>query len=136
MKIFIACSKYFYSEIRRVVVILEEMGHEVSYPNSYDEPFAEERFREMGEEEHIEWKSGMMRKDRENLKPQDAALVLNLEKNGIPNYIGGATFLEVYMAWDLGKKIFFYNQLPDCSFTDELVGINPVVINGELGLVR
>ena len=136
MKVFIACSKHFYSEIGRVVGVLEGMGHEVVYPNSYDDPFAEERFKKMSKEEHVEWKTMMMRKDRENIEPNDAILVLNFEKNGIPNYIGGATFLEVYMMWEMGKKIFFYNSLPSCSFSDELIGINPVVINGELGLVR
>ena len=136
MKIFIACSKYFYSEIKRVAGILEEMGHEVSYPNSYDDPFAEERIKSMDTEEHIKWKGIMMAKDKENIAPVDAVLVLNFEKRGLPNYIGGATFLEVYKAWEFGKKIFFYNDLPNCSFTDELIGINPVILNGELGLVR
>ena len=135
MKIFIACSKHFYSEIKRVARVLGDMGHEVSYPNSYDDPFAEERFKAVSSEEHVRWKGMMMAKDKENIEPVDAVLVLNLEKRGIPNYIGGATFLEVYKAWEMGKKIFFYNDLPNCSFTDELVGINPVVINGELGLI-
>ena len=75
MKIFIACSKYFYSEIKRVAGVLEEAGHEVSYPNSYDEPFAEERFREMSAEDHRKWKASMMRKGRENIEPVDAVLV-------------------------------------------------------------
>jgi hypothetical protein len=136
MKIFIACSKYFYSDIERVAGILKAAGHEFAYANSYDEPMCEERFRSMGKEEHVRWKAGMMRKDRENIEPNDAVLVLNFEKKGISNYIGGVTFLEVYMAWDLGKKIFFYNDLPNCSFKDELIGIDPVVINGDLGLVR
>ncbi len=136
MKVFIACSKYFYSEIKRVAEILEEAGHEVSYPNSYDDPFAEERFKAMDAKEHIKWKGMMMAKDKENIEPVEAVLVLNLKKKGIPNYIGGATFLEVYKAWEMRKKIFFYNELPNCSFTDELIGINPLVINGELELVR
>ncbi len=136
MKIFIACSKYFYGEIKRVVDVLERLGHEVSYPNSYDDPFAEERFKEMSSEEHIAWKGMMLARDKENIEPVDAVLVLNFEKKSIPNYIGGATFLEIYKAWELKKKIFFYNELPNCSFTDELIGINPVVINGKLGLVR
>ena len=41
----------------------------------------------------------------------------------------------VVKAWEFEKKIFFYNPLPDCSFTDELKGINPRVIHGDLGLV-
>jgi hypothetical protein len=74
----------------------------------------------------------MMKKDEENITPQDAVLVLNLKKKGIKNYIGGATFLEVYMAWRMNKKIFFYNPLPNCSFTDELVGMTPIILNGDL----
>jgi hypothetical protein len=137
MKIFIACSKHFYSEVERVAKALETIGHEVSYPNNYfGEQMKEERLKVESMNERIKFKSEMMKKDRKNIEPQDAILVLNFEKKGISNYIGGATFLEVYMAWELGKKIFFYNDLPNCSFTDELVGINPVVINGELGLVR
>jgi hypothetical protein len=136
MKIFIACSKHFYSEIQMLAGILHNWGHEVSYPNSYDDPFAEERLKSMNDEEHQRWKAKMMAKDYENIAPQDAILVLNLEKKGIPNYIGGATFLEIYKAWELGKKIFFYNPLPNCCFTDELRGINPTVINGNLELVQ
>ncbi|MDH3353101.1 MAG: hypothetical protein OEL87_01515 [Nanoarchaeota archaeon] len=136
MKIFIACSKHFYSDIKRVANVLTNSGHEVSYPNSYDDPFAEEKFKAMSPEEHIKWKGMMLSRDKENIEPVDAILVLNFEKKGIPNYIGGATFLEVYKAWELKKKIFFYNQLPKCSFTDELTAINPVIINGDLELIK
>ena len=136
MKIFIACSKYFYPEIKRVARILQGAGHQVSYPNSYDDPFAEERLKAIGMEDHVKWKSMMMWRDDENIEPQDAILVLNFEKKGIPNYIGGATFLEVYTAWKMRKKIFFYNPLPNCSFSDELKGINPVVINGKLEKIK
>ncbi len=136
MKIFIACSKHFYDRIKEVVDVLENGGHEVSYPNSYDDPFMEERLKAMDKDEHIRWKAIMMAKDKENIEPQDAILVLNFEKKGISNYVGGATFLEIYKAWEMGKKIFFYNALPNCSFTDELKGINPVVISGDLEMIR
>ncbi|MBU2577054.1 MAG: hypothetical protein KKF50_05005 [Nanoarchaeota archaeon] len=136
MKIFIACSKHFYSEIEHVARILQGAGHEVSYPNSYGDPFAEERLKNLGAEDHVKWRSMMMWIDEDNIDPQDAILVLNFEKKGIPNYIGGATFLEIYIAWKMGKKIFFYNPLPNCSFTDELKGISPMIINGNLGLIR
>ena len=132
MKILICCSKYFYKDIGRVKGLLESVGHEISLPNSYDEPFMEEKLKGVSAEEHVEWKAMMMRRDEPNIEPQDAILVLNFEKNGIPNYIGGATFLEIYTAWKMGKKIFFYNPLPNCSFTDELKGINPLIINGNL----
>ena len=132
MKIMILCSKHFYNKIPEIKKILEKRGHKLKMPNSFDEPFAEERIKIMSKEEHIKWKSDMMKKDEENITPQDAVLVLNLKKKGIKNYIGGATFLEVYMAWRMNKKIFFYNPLPNCSFTDELVGMTPIILNGDL----
>jgi hypothetical protein len=136
MKILVVCSKHFYSKIGEIALFLEKNGHEISYPNSYDEPFAEERFKAMSATEHVEWKGRMMAKDEENIEPQDAILVLNFKKKGIPNYIGGATFLEIYTAWKMNKKIFFYNPLPNCSFTDELKGINPIMINGNLEEIK
>jgi len=136
MKIFIACSKHFYSEIEEIAEVLQKAGHEVSYPNSYGDPFAEDKLKALGPEDHVKWKSMMMWRDEDNIEPQDAILVLNFEKKGIPNYIGGATFLEIYAAWKMRKKIFFYNPLPNCSFSDELKGINPEIINGNLEMIR
>jgi len=135
MKIMILCSKHFYDRIPKIKEELEKTGHKLKMPNSYDKPFKEEEMKKLSKEGHIKWKSEMMRKDEINIKPQDAVLVLNFEKKGIPNYIGGATFLEIYTAWKLNKKIFFYNALPKCSFTDELIGINPTIINKDLDLI-
>lgn len=135
MKIFIACSKHFYDKVSEIKDYLEQGGHEVSMPNSYDEPLKEERMKQKGLEEHVKWKSEMLRKDRPNLEPNDAILVLNFEKNGQKNYVGGATFLEIYKAWELGKKIFLYNPIPDNIFRDELIGINPIVLNGDLSRI-
>lgn len=128
----VLCSKHFYDKIPPIRNFLESKGHLLKMPNSFDEPFAEERMKKMSPQEHVVWKGNMMRKDEENIKPQDAVLVLNFEKHGIKNYIGGATFLEVYMAWKLNKELFFYNPLPNCSFTDELKGFNPIILNGDL----
>ena len=132
MKIFIACSKHFYHKIPEIQKKLENQGHKITLPNSYDKPFKEEELKRLSREEHIEWKSKMMRNDKKNIKPNDAILVLNFEKKDIPNYIGGATFLEIYKSWELGKKIFILNNLPRCSFTDELIGFNPKILNGDL----
>ena len=136
MKIMILCSKHFYNKISEIKDFLESKGHKLKMPNSYDKPMKEFEMKKLSKEEHIKWKSSMMEKDEDNIKPQDAVLVLNFEKKGIPNYIGGATFLEVYMVWRLNKKIYFYNPLPKCSFTDELIGINPTIINGNLLLIK
>ncbi len=136
MKIFIGCSKHFYQHIPEIKEQLEANGHEVTLPNSYEEPMQEERFKSMSKEEHQQWKKAMLRKDEENIAPTDAALILNLEKNGQQNYIGGATFLEIYTAWRMKKKIYLYNPIPQSIFTDELIGMNPTVINQNINLIQ
>lgn len=136
MKIFIACSKHFYGKLEKIAAFLKNKGHKITYPNSFNDPFMEERLKKMSREEHVEWKRMMLKKDKENIEPQDAILVLNFEKKGIKNYIGGATFLEIYKAFELEKKIFFFNPLPKCSFTDELTAIDPIIINGNLEMIK
>jgi hypothetical protein len=77
----------------------------------------------------------MLHEQEEKVRANDAVLVLNFEKRGQANYIGGATFLEIFKAFELGKKIFLYNPVPDNIFTDELLGMGPLVINGDLSLI-
>lgn len=62
-------------------------------------------------------------------------LVLNFKKAGISNYIGGATFLEMYDAFRLNKKIFLYNDIPDGILRDEIVGFSPILIKADLNKI-
>lgn len=133
MKIFIICSKHFYNKVNEVKEKLEEEGHEITLPNSFDEPFRENRMKELGEEQHIRFKQEMMKLHEPKVRMNDAVLVLNFEKNGQPNYIGGGTFMEIVKAWELDKKIFLFNPIPFSVFSDELQGINPIILNGDLG---
>lgn len=133
MKILIACSKHFYEKIPEIKKELEKAGNIITLPNSYNEPFKEEEMKKKGLETHIKWKSEMIKKHEHNLEPNDAILILNFEKNGEKNYIGGATFLEIYKAFEMNKKIFFYNSLPENKyFKDELIAFNPKIINKDL----
>jgi len=136
MKIFIVCSKHFYNKIPPIKEVLESRGHKITLPNSYDEPFKEIEMKSLSREEHIKFKQKMMRLHEPKIRKNDTILVLNLEKKGIPNYIGGGTFMEIVKAWELNKKIFFWNPLPNCSFTDELLGINPDIIYGDLSKIE
>ncbi len=45
----------------------------------------------------------------------DAVLVMNLKKEGIENYIGGNTFLEMGFAHVLNQHIFLYNPIPNIN---------------------
>lgn len=77
---------------------------------------------------------------REFWKPMqnaDALLVLNYDKHGIGNYIGGNTFLEMGFAHVLGQKIFLLNPIPDMPhYKTEIVAMKPVVINGDFSEIK
>lgn len=136
MKIFIICSNHFYNKVNEIKKQLEEIGHKITLPNLYENPSKRNEMKKLSKKEYIKVKQQMMKLYEPKVKKNDAVLVINFEKNGIQNYIGGATFLEIYTAWKLNKKIFFYNPLPECSFTDELIGMNPTLINGNLNLIK
>ena len=140
MKILVICSKKFYSKIEKVKKHLEEKDIEVSLPNCYDDPTAEQKAWNLGIEEHQKFKAKMYKQSEDTISKMDAVLVLNLdkEKDGkiLKNYIGGATFLEMYDAFRLGKKIFLYNDIPEGMLYDEIEGFGPIVINGDLDLIK
>ena len=134
MKILIICSKAFYDRISDIKKKLEDIGHEIELPNCYDDPGVESRCR--GTAEHSKFKAEMFRKSEETISNMDAVLVLNFDKNGQANYIGGATFLEMYDAFRFCKKIFLYNDIPEGMLKDEIIGFSPIVINGDLSKVN
>lgn len=78
----------------------------------------------------------MFKHSEEVISSVDAVLVLNYTKNGIDNYIGGATFLEMYDAFRLGKTIYMMNNIPEGLLKDEIIGFSPVVINGNLDKIN
>lgn len=136
MKIFLCCSKAHYPYIPPIKEQLESLWHTIILPNSYYEPTKEQDVRSIGTQEHRDWKASMLRLSIEKISDTDAMLVINMEKNGQQNYIGWATFLEVFKAWELGKKIFFYNPLPTGMLYDELCAIDPVIVYWDVGLVQ
>ncbi|MFA6416478.1 MAG: hypothetical protein WCW56_03270 [Candidatus Paceibacterota bacterium] len=132
MRIFIICSKRFYNQIPEVRQKLESSGHTITLPNCFDDPATEDRYRNISAEEHSKWKAGMLKHSTDIIANNDAVLVLNFDKGEIKNYIGGATFLEMYDAFRLDKKIFMFNNIPEGILTDEIIGFNPIIINGDL----
>jgi hypothetical protein len=135
MKLFLICSKAFYSTIPPIKAALEKAGHTITLPNAYDDPETEARYRAMSSEAHATWKASMIRHSEEVINAVDAVLVLNFEKNGQQNYIGGATFLEMYDAFRLGKTIYMYNDIPDTLLADEIAGFSPVLLGGDVSLI-
>lgn len=140
MKIFIVCSKSFYTKVEPIKQELEKKGHTIIVPNLY-----EERTKEVepestawnfGQTEHIKFKKNMYKMSREKIKNVDALLVLNFDKENKKNYIGGATFLEMYNSFLENKKIYLFNDIPHGDLYDEIHGFEPTIINGNLNLIK
>jgi len=67
----------------------------------------------------------------------DAVLVLNYDKNGIKNYVGGNTLMEIGFAHVLNQKIFLLNPIPEIPYyKTEIEAVKPIVINGDLSLIK
>ncbi len=136
MKIFMIASKHNYHRIEEIKIELEKKGHIITLPNSFDDPFIEEKFKLESYEKHQKFKAEMFLLQRKKVADNDAVLVMNFEKHGVPNYLGGATFLEMYEAFMQDKKIFMYNPIPTGILKDEIEGFNPIIINGKLELIK
>lgn len=66
----------------------------------------------------------------------DAVLVLNLDKQGIKNYIGGNTLMEIGFAHILNQKIFLYNPIPNIPYyKTEIEAVKPIIIDGDLSKI-
>ena len=62
----------------------------------------------------------------------DAVLIINEAKNGVAGYIGGNTLLEIGRAYAQGLEIFLLNPVPEVGYADEIRGMNPIVLDGDL----
>ena len=67
----------------------------------------------------------------------DAVLVLNYDKNGIKNYIGGNTLMEIGFAHVLNQKVFLLNPIPEMLYCkSEIEAVKPVIISGNLTKIK
>jgi hypothetical protein len=66
----------------------------------------------------------------------DAVLVMNFDKHGVKNYIGGNTLMEIGFAHVLDQKIFLYNPIPEIPYyKSEIEAVKPIIINGDLSKI-
>ncbi len=72
-----------------------------------------------------ERKAEAIREHFSKIEWSDAIVVVNREKNGIAGYIGGNTLMEMAVAFQLGKKIYLSDQVPQISYAEEILGMLP-----------
>lgn len=124
------------SSSRQMIDIKKELlrnNHEVILPRN-TERYAEKVLVEETAHESTKNKieHNLIRDYFEKIKNADAVLIINIDKKGISNYIGGNSFLEMGFAHCLNKSIFILNDVPDIIYTDEILAMQPVVLNGDL----
>ena len=140
MKITICGSVMFRKEMVKVRDKLNEMGHE-GIICSVMEDLALGKNPELMkkiEENHVQVKKdgGFIKWYYNSIVNSDAILVLNYDKNGIKNYIGGNTLMEIGFAHVHNKKIFLLNPVPEISYKDEILAMEPVILNGDLSKIK
>jgi hypothetical protein len=137
MKITILGSIAFRKEMLEFIEKLQELGHEgIISPVMRELALGNNKeLMDLVEKDHGRAKKegGYIKWYYDSICDSDAVLVLNLEKNGRKNYIGGNVLMEIGFAHVHDKKIFLLNPIPeDVSYQEELKAMVDVVLNGDL----
>ena len=137
MKIVICGSMTFSRKMLEVAEKLKQSGHEVILPRNA-ENYATRSLKEeiSSESSKNKREHNLIKKYYNEIKDSDAVLIINEDKNNIPSYIGGNSFLEIGFAHVLNKKIFLYNNIPEMIYTDEIKAIQPIILNGNLNKIN
>ncbi|MEA1993086.1 MAG: hypothetical protein U9N35_01635 [Euryarchaeota archaeon] len=141
MKIAICASLEFTHKISEIAEKLEEQDHEVIIPKTAELILEGElRLEKIKEEKDTGTivkrakRLDVIRHYFKKIRETDAVLVLNYDKQGTKNYIGGNVFLEMGFAHVLNKKIFLLNGIPKVPYKDEIEVMDPIILHGELSL--
>jgi len=145
MKIVICGSVIFSKEILEAKEDLEKNGHQVDIPyvtikyknNELDLVKYKRQKEKQGDIKYRQSvKTDMIKRYYGLIKESDAILVLNYDKNKTKNYVGGSVLMEMAFAYVLDKPIFLVNPIPKMSYSDELIDMNPTILNGDLSKIK
>ncbi len=141
MKITICSSLSFVEDVIKVRDKLVQCGHDVLLPESMNECIVlgvkdAKAYSKEKQDQSVQNITDKMRLHFEKIKDSDAILVFNHFKKEVENYIGPSSFLEMGIALHYGKKIFLLNPIPDMGLRDEVHAMQPVILNGDLSLIK
>jgi hypothetical protein len=141
-KVYVLGSSHFKEEMVKCSEDLRKLGHDGWIHPDY-EAFVR------GEKQDIvnKWLNGehaAVKRDNNYLKAHykhilesDAILIVNAEKKGIKNYIGGNVLIEMGQAYVNNKKIFFLYDMPAQSpYLDEIQCMDPICLSGNLANIK
>jgi len=137
MKIYIVSSMVFAEKMLEIKNKLEGLGHEVLVSEFIDKYIGKnEKEKEKITIYHKNEKDAI-RRFWERFQDCDAILVLNYDRRGVKNYIGGNTLMEIGFAFVLNKKIFLLNPIPEIKYyKSEIEAMRPIIINGNLSKLK
>ncbi len=135
--IIICCSISASAKVLEVQKELESLGFTVEIPYGVKK-YRDNNFTHITETERAQDKKelDLIRRYYEQIKGYDIVLVVNTEKNGVENYIGANTFLEMGFAHVLGKTLCVLNPIPQSGYKDEIDAMDPCVLNGDLEMLK
>ncbi len=138
----ICSSASFYKQVIEVQKLLKSMGFKVLVPLTAGKmertgDFRVEKYKTWFKDSNSYKRKTFLTKHHFNkVVKGDSILVLNYEKNGKSGYIGGAVLSEMAIGLHFGKKIYILNPIQeDVSYKEEILGMMPVILNGDLGLI-
>ncbi len=81
-------------------------------------------------------KRDLMNRHFKEIKKGDAVLIANFDKEKKKKYIGGNVLMEITIAYYLKKKvILLYDIEPESAIWEEVYGVNPLILNGQLNRI-
>lgn len=136
MKIVICGSMRLPKKMLEIKERLVKLGHFVVLP-AHTEEYAMLDTSDHMHNESVKNKinDDLIRRYFNEIRENDAVLVINDELKGVPNYIGGNSFLEMGFAHILNKKIYLLNGLPEMSCNDEIAAMRPIILNGDIARI-
>lgn len=123
----------FSKEMLDVKHILEDAGHIVYISDTTKKYLGKTENESENLAIRIKYNSDAIKNHYRKIQKSDAILVLNYDKKGIKNYIGGNTFLEIGFAHVLDKKIYLLNQIPKIEYYySEIKAMRPIILKSSL----
>lgn len=137
MKIGIIGSMQFTNRMLEVKKELHELGHEAFVTDLHKAMIGKDENEIEEIKLHQKFNMDAIREFWRMMQGADAVLVLNFDKNGIKNYVGGNTLMEIGFAHVLNQKIFMFNPIPEMPYCEtEIKAVKPIIINGDLSLIK
>lgn len=138
MKIYVLGSNHFMKEMVDCKNKLCKLGYDGWIHPDY-ESFVRGEKKDLlerwvkGERAAIKRENNYLKVHYKHILTSDAILIVNLEKNGIKNYIGGNVLIEMGQAHVNDRKIFLLGDIPkDSPYVDEIAAMDPICLHGDL----